>query len=36
VLEVGNPWREADVPAYPAQFRGPELAQALEMAENNG
>lgn len=31
-----DPWREADVPAYPAQFRGPELAQALEMAENNG
>ena len=31
-----DPWREAEVPAYPAQFSGPELAYALEVAENNG
>jgi nitrite reductase (NADH) large subunit len=31
-----DPWREAEVPAYPAQFRGPELVHALEMAETNG
>ncbi|HLX64001.1 MAG TPA: nitrite reductase large subunit NirB [Planctomycetota bacterium] len=31
-----DPWKEADVPAYPAQFSGPELAAVLEVAENNG
>ncbi|HTG72890.1 MAG TPA: (2Fe-2S)-binding protein, partial [Terriglobia bacterium] len=31
-----DPWKEAEVPAYPAQFSGPELAYALEVAENNG
>ena len=31
-----DPWQEADVPAYPAQFNGPDLAYALEVAENNG
>jgi nitrite reductase (NADH) large subunit len=31
-----DPWREAEIPAYPAQFSGPELAYALEVAENNG
>jgi nitrite reductase (NADH) large subunit len=31
-----DPWQEADLPAYPEQFNGPELAQVLEVAENNG
>jgi nitrite reductase (NADH) large subunit len=31
-----DPWKEAELPVYPAQFSGPELAQALEVAENNG
>jgi len=31
-----DPWKEAEVPVYPAQFSGPELAHALEVAENNG
>ncbi|HET9217035.1 MAG TPA: nitrite reductase large subunit NirB [Terriglobia bacterium] len=31
-----DPWQEAEIPAYPAQFSGPELAYALEVAENNG
>jgi len=31
-----DPWKEADVPAYPGQFSGPELAHVLEVAENNG
>ena len=31
-----DPWQEAELPAYPAQFSGPELAHALEVAENNG
>jgi nitrite reductase (NADH) large subunit len=31
-----DPWKEADMPAYPAQFNGPELAAVLEVAENNG
>jgi nitrite reductase (NADH) large subunit len=31
-----DPWEEAEVPAYPAQFSGPELTYALEVAENNG
>ena len=31
-----DPWKEANVPAYPAQFSGPELAAVLEVAENNG
>ncbi len=31
-----DPWKEADLPAYPAQFSGPELSQALAVAENNG
>ncbi len=31
-----DPWKEAELPAYPGQFSAPELAQALEVAENNG
>jgi nitrite reductase (NADH) large subunit len=31
-----DPWEEAEVPAYSAQFSGPELSYALEVAENNG
>jgi nitrite reductase (NADH) large subunit len=31
-----DPWQEAQLPVYPAQFSGPELALALEVAENNG
>ena len=31
-----DPWKEAEEPAYPAQFSAPELAQVLEAAENNG
>lgn len=31
-----DPWKEAEVPAYPSQFSGPELAEVLEVAENNG
>jgi nitrite reductase (NADH) large subunit len=31
-----DPWKEAELPAYPKQFSGPELAHALEVAENNG
>jgi nitrite reductase (NADH) large subunit len=31
-----DPWREAEVPRYPGQFSGPELAKVLEAAENNG
>jgi nitrite reductase [NAD(P)H] large subunit len=31
-----DPWKEAEVPHYPQQFRGPELAEILEVAENNG
>jgi len=31
-----DPWKEAQLPAYPAQFSEPELAHALEVAENNG
>ncbi len=31
-----DPWKEAEVPAYAAQFSGPELTHALEVAENNG
>jgi len=31
-----DPWQEAERPAYPAQFSGPELAHTLEVAENNG
>ena len=31
-----DPWHEAALPAYPAQFSGPELAQVLEVVENNG
>ena len=31
-----DPWKEAELPAYPAQFSGPELAAVLEVAENNG
>jgi nitrite reductase (NADH) large subunit len=31
-----DPWKEAELPAYPAQFSGPELAYALEVAESNG
>jgi nitrite reductase (NADH) large subunit len=31
-----DPWKEAEVPQYPQQFSAPELAAALEVAENNG
>jgi nitrite reductase (NADH) large subunit len=31
-----DPWHEAALPAYPAQFSGPALAHVLEVAENNG
>jgi nitrite reductase (NADH) large subunit len=31
-----DPWKEAELPAYPGQFSAPELAQVLEVAENNG
>jgi nitrite reductase (NADH) large subunit len=31
-----DPWQEAELPAYHAQFSGAELAYALEVAENNG
>lgn len=31
-----DPWKEAEVPAYPGQFSAPELALALTEAENNG
>ena len=31
-----DPWKEAEIPKYPAQFSGPELAEVLEVAENNG
>ena len=31
-----DPWKEAELPAYPGQFSAPELAEALAVAENNG
>ncbi len=31
-----DPWKEAEIPNYPRQFSGPELAHVLEVAENNG
>ena len=31
-----DPWQEAELPAYHAQFHEAELAYALEVAENNG
>jgi len=31
-----DPWKEAEVPAYPAQFEGPRLVEVLQEAENNG
>ncbi len=31
-----DPWREAELPAYHAQFNEAELAYTLEVAENNG
>ena len=31
-----DPWKEADAPAFPGQFSGPELTRVLEVAENNG
>jgi len=31
-----DPWKEAELPAYPQQFSGPELAHVLAVAENNG
>jgi nitrite reductase (NADH) large subunit len=31
-----DPWKEAEIPKYPQQFTGPELAEVLEVAENNG
>ncbi|HEX2855841.1 MAG TPA: nitrite reductase large subunit NirB [Opitutaceae bacterium] len=31
-----DPWKEAELPAYPGQFSAPELAHALATAENNG
>ncbi len=31
-----DPWQEADIPAYPSQFEGPQLVQVLKDVENNG
>jgi len=31
-----DPWQEAKVPAYPTQFKGPQLVEILEQVENNG
>jgi len=31
-----DPWKEAELPNYPQQFSGPQLAGVLEVAENNG
>jgi nitrite reductase (NADH) large subunit len=31
-----DPWKEADMPAYPGQFSPPELAHVLAIAANNG
>ena len=31
-----DPWKEAELPAYPGQFSAPELTEALAIAENNG
>ncbi len=31
-----DPWKEADIPAYPQQFEGPRLVEVLKQAENNG
>ncbi|HBF12963.1 MAG TPA: nitrite reductase large subunit, partial [Deltaproteobacteria bacterium] len=31
-----DPWKEAEIPAYPQQFEGPELVRTLEEAINNG
>jgi nitrite reductase (NADH) large subunit len=36
VASYTDPWLEAEVPAYPAQFSGPELVQILAVANNNG
>lgn len=31
-----DPWKEAEIPAYPQQFQGPRLVEILKQAENNG
>ncbi|HKY64612.1 MAG TPA: nitrite reductase large subunit NirB, partial [bacterium] len=31
-----DPWKEAELPAYPHQFTGPQLVQFLNEANNNG
>jgi nitrite reductase (NADH) large subunit len=31
-----DPWKEAQVPAYPHQFEGTQLVEILKVAENNG
>ncbi len=31
-----DPWKESELPAYPQQFSGMELARVLQVAENNG
>lgn len=31
-----DPWKEAELPAYPNQFKGAELVRVLEEANNNG
>lgn len=31
-----DPWKEAELPVYPAQFEGPELVRVLQEANNNG
>ena len=31
-----DPWKEAEIPAYPHQFEGPRLVEVLNEAENNG
>lgn len=36
VATYQDPWKEAELPAYPSQFEGPELVRVLEEANNNG
>jgi nitrite reductase (NADH) large subunit len=31
-----DPWKEANIPAYPYQFDGAQLVEILKAAENNG
>jgi nitrite reductase (NADH) large subunit len=36
VAAYADPWKEAELPAYPGQFEGPGLVQILQEANNNG